>query len=442
MPRKQTTDYVQKKEVTLKKQVFSAILITENQPLILNNSDITNLYFIEDIMKFCMVGSITFNDRYNIMELGPFTGNEKLGLIYSIGEKTREIVFDIWKVGRIQQLGPGIREESENLVTMYFVDPFYSGFNLRKYSRSWVDTEYSTIMADILNNMVFAKKGGRRVNIEESANKTDFVMPYWSPQTSMKWLMRRAVGKEAGTSGYLCFNNTNNTLSHNIVTMNYLLTDLGRTIDREPYVFGNAKVSSDNKILEWWISGLDRTSNAVLRGGVWKGFDFQTKKLLNHEHVYSDGADATMMLGRKTLYNRMDDTYSSNILVGDSDDTLIGNIAYADWAKRYNMQFVLNLIVEGHEKRYAGQQIEIKWPSWTRNLGNEVQFNDLLKGKYLIKSVTHTFNPGGTYPYRQRLVLIKNAYTKIKSKVLYDAVKTNIYQEGNVQQVRTIVGSG
>lgn len=439
--RKTTTDYVQKKEVTLKKQVVSAMLITENRPLILNNADIVNLFFIEDIFKFCMVGTIVFNDRYNIMELGPFTGNEKLAIIYSIEEKTRELIFDIWKVGKIQQLGPGIREESENLVTMHFVDPYYAGYNLRKYSRSWADTEYSTIMSDILNNMVFARSGGRRVNIEQSSNKTDFVIPYWKPQTAMKWLMRRAVGRQSGTSGYLVFNNTDNLLSHNIVTLNYLLTDFNRTIDLVPYTFGSSEVSKENKILEWWISGLDRNSNAIVRGGVWKGYDFQTKKLLNHEHVYSEGADETMMLGRKTLYNQIDDIQSSNVMVGDSSDDLINNIAYNDWAKRYNMQFILNIIVEGHEKRFAGQQIEIQWPAWARNLGNQVQFNDLLKGKYLIKSVTHSFNPGSTYPYKQRLVLIKNAYTNINSKILYDAKRKNIYQEGNVQQVN-ILGSG
>ena len=442
MPTKQTTtDYAKKGQVALKKQVVSAMLITESQPLIFNNADIVNLFFIEDIMKFCMVGTIVFNDRYNIMELGPFTGNEKIALIYSIEEKTRELIFDIWKVGKIQQLGPGIREESENLVTMHFVDPYFAGYNLRKYSRSWAETEYSTIMSDILNNMVFAKNGGRRVNVEESSNKTDFVIPYWKPQTAMKWLMRRGVGRESGTSGYLCYNNTDNTFTHNIHTLNYLLADLGRTIDPVKYHFGNSVVSSDNKILEWWITGLDRNANSIIRGGVWKGYDFKTKKLLNHEHVYSEGADDTIMLGRKTLYNQIDDIHSSNVMMGDSDDVLLDNIAYNDWTKRYNMQFILNLIVEGHEKRFAGQHIEIEWPSWTRNLGDQVQFNDLLKGKYLIKSVTHSFNPGSTYPYKQRLVLIKNAYTNIKSKILYNAKKTNIYQEGDVQQVN-ILGSG
>jgi hypothetical protein len=440
-PRKEyPTDYKKSGTVTLKKKVFSVMIITEKEPLILNNGDINEFYFIEDIFKFCMVGSITFNDRYNIIEYGPFTGNEKLAVIYSIegdekSDKNRELIFDIWKVGRVQQIGSGIREESENLITMNFIDPFYAGFTLRKYSRSWSNRLYTDIMKDILNNMVFFKQGGRPFNVEASRNKTDFVIPYWTPQMAVRWLMRRAKGETAGTGGYLCFNNTNKTFSHNLVTMNYLLSDYGKTFDPVAYVFNQAKVSSDNKILEWWMNGLDLNSNAGIRGGTWKGYDFSTKKLLNYEHVYSDGTDNTVMLGRQTLYNKIDDIQSSNILTGDSSDNLLENISYNDWAKRYNMQMVFNIIVEGNEKRFAGQQIEIKWPSWARNLGSEVQYNDLFKGKYLIKSVTHSFNPGGTYPYKQRLVLIKNAYTNINSKFLHKAKESNIYQEGKVRQI-------
>ena len=157
---------------------------------------------------------------------------------------------------------------------------------------------------------------------------------------------------------------------------------------------------------------------------------------MNYEHVYSDGVDETVCLGRKTLYNQIDDILSSNTMVGDNSDKLLENISYNDWAKRYNMQFIVNIIVQGHEKRYAGQHIEIDWPSAIKNIGAS-NINSLLKGKYLIKSVTHSFAPNSNIIYRQRLVLIKNAYNDIDSKILYKAKKMNVFSdETNVSIIR------
>jgi hypothetical protein len=129
-------------------------------------------------------------------------------------------------------------------------------------------------MRDVLNNMVDFKAGGRPLNIEQSKNKTDFIIPYWTPQTAMRWLMRRAKGKQSDTSGYLCFNNTKETLSHNLVTMNYLLNDEWKSIDPVKYEFTKGEVSGENKILEWWINGIDRISLPAVRGGIWRGYNF------------------------------------------------------------------------------------------------------------------------------------------------------------------------
>lgn len=428
------TDYTKKRQVQLDKQIFDVLLITEKQQIILNNADINELYFIEDIFKFCMIGTLSFNDRYNLMEFGPFTGNEKIAIIYAVGDKNRELIFDVWKVGRIQQIGTGINEESESIITMHFVDPFFTGFILRKYSRSWSNEYYSTIMRDILDNMVYFKSAGLPFNIEESSNKTDFIIPYWTPQTALRWLMRRGKGKQSGTSGYLCYNNTKNVFSHNLVTMNYLLNDEAKTIDSVKYNFSKSEVSGENKILEWWINGIDRTSLGPIRGGVWRGYNFSTKKLLNYQSVYSDNADKTICLGDKTLYNRIDDASSSNNLMGDNSNALLENISYNDWAKRYNMQFIMNIVVQGHEKRFAGQHIEIDWPGAKRNIGSS-NVNALLKGKYLIKSVTHSFTPDSTYPYRQRLVLIKNAYNEVESKFLYKVNKPNKFNDKTKPQI-------
>ena len=428
--RRKITDYARKQSVALTKQVWSVMLVLEETPVVLENADVQELYFIEDIFKFSMVGKITFLDRFNLLELGPFTGNEQISLIYSIGDQVREIVFDIWKIGKISQAGPGMRESSENYMEIYFVDPLFAGLSTRKYSRSWSDEKYSVIMKNILDKLASYETTELPFIVEESSNKTDFIIPYWNPITAMRWLMRRAKGKTSDTSGYLCYNSSRDLFTHNLVSMNYLLADEDNTLDRKTYIFNAKNASEENKILEWWINSLDRNTIPRIRGGKWRGYDFQKKTLRNRKFLYSDGVDKTVMLGRQTLYPKIDDALSSNIMAGDSSNNALDNIALADWGKRYNLQFIVNLIVEGNEKRYAGSQIEIEWASQGTGITpSTTSFNDMLKGKYLIKSVTHIFSPGRTYPYRQRLVCIKNGYHNTRSEQLLKSTKYNTDSE-------------
>lgn len=430
------TDGKSKGQVELKKGVYTVMLISEAGNAMLLNEDIYDFYFVEDIFKYSMVGKLVFNDRYNFFENGPFTGQEKIALIYGKGESDKNMIFDIWKIGRISQSGPGVRETSEQQLEIYFVDPYYAGLTLRRYSRSWSNTRYSDIMQDILNNMAFVKNTGFPLNIETSSNKTDFYMPYWTPRTALAWLSKRAKGATSGTSGYLIFSNTINGITTNALSLNYLLGDVDKTVDKKAYRLQSNNISDENKILEWWISGLDRTGNQTLRGGYWRGHDFLTKSLLQVGYQYSDASKKNVMLGRKTLYQRMDDLNCANWMPGDSDIETLSDIAFNDWAKRYNMQFIVNLIVEGDEKRFAGQHIELEWPG----LKGSEKMNDALKGKYMIKSVTHSFWGGSSYPYRQRLVCIKNAYHNSKSVMLHDSDITNLYS--TKQQPNIIIGKG
>jgi len=426
------TDYQKLRQVELKKGVITVMIIAESGNAIIANEDIYKIFFIEDIFKFSIAGKLIFNDRYNFLEAGPFTGQERIALIYGEGESDRNMVFDIWKVTKISQSGPGIRETSENLFELELVDPFYIPTSLKRYSKSWKYQKYSQIMKDILNNMTLVKLGGFKLTVEDSSNSTDFIIPYWTPKNALNWLARRAKGKQSGTSGYLIFNNTVNGLTTNAVSLNYLLADFDKTLDKKPYRFQSDIVSDKNKIIEWWFSGLDRTGNQVLRGGYWRGFDFNTKKLLQVGYRYSDASDKNVMLGRKTLYGQMDDLGSANVFVGEGDVDSLVNVAFNDWAKRYNLQFILNIIVEGDENRFAGQHIEIEWPGLE---GADRKMNDALKGKYMIKSVTHNFMGGGHYPYKQRLVCIKNAYQNINSSILYDSKVTNLYTEKAVSNI-------
>jgi hypothetical protein len=410
------------------KRTFSVMLLLENRPIIIDGSDVISCYFVEDIFRNSMSGKLVFQDRNGLQEFGAFSGNEKVIIIYGYGDKDRNLMFDIWKIGKMQQSGGGVRTQEQVQMEITFVDTFFPAFQLKRYSRSFTEQRSTDIIKYILNEMIFINTTDVQIAMEDSKTKLDFIMPYWTPRMAISHLMKRSKGSITGESGYLCYANTDDEstgVKMNVVTLNYLFSDIARTIDPQRYVLTSKDVNYKNKILEYWMTGLDRNSNAKLRGGSWKGYNFLRKKLISDDLGYSDGIKKSMLLGRSSLYGPIDDISSNISMSGENDVDLLEATSYSSWVKRYSMQFVLNVIVKGDENRFAGQQIEIAWPSFLQ----QQKFNEVLQGKWLIKSITHHFGPGRDYPYIQRLVLLKNAFNKMNTRYLVEAQQRNITTE-------------
>lgn len=404
-------------------KVYSAMIITEREPLLIENTYIQEMYFIEDIFKQCIVGKISFLDRGGLQEFASFSGAEKIAIIYSVGESNRTLLFDIWKVGKIQQAASSKREQ-EQLMEILFVDPFYTPYILTRYSRSF-SGKISETVRYILDKMMWYEDSGVSYTIEETSNDMNFVMPYWTPRQALGYLGKRSRGIDTGEGGYLCYNNTANEkkgLRVNFVSLNYLFGDVARTLDPQQYRMADKDSANRNVILEWWMTGMDKTSNVRLKGGTWKGYDFTRKKLLDEELQYKDAMEKTVILGKQSLFGPISDPTSFIMVAGEDNEDSLANYAYAEWIKRYSMQQVVNIIVQGSEHRFAGQMIQIEWPSRLKEQG----FNESLQGKYLIKSVTHTFGSGKEYPYTQRLVLLKNGYHSMETEWLLPSKRINI----------------
>lgn len=407
--------------------VFSALLITEQNTLIIDATDIVELYFVEDIFKQSMVGKIKFIDRAGIQEFAAFSGAEKISIIYSIGRKTKNILFDIWKVGKISEMSAAKREQ-QSFIEITFVDPFYAAYTLKRYSRSFSNQKISSIVRYILGTMMFMDDSNAEIDIEPTINSMSFVMPYWTPRQALIYLLPRARSASQGEGGYLTYNNTDNTrtgIKANLRSMNSLFADARKTLDPNTYVMDSKDSSNRNTILSWWMTGIDRNSNSKVKGMTFKGYDFTKKKLLSETMEYSTGIEKSILIGRNSLYGPVDDANGFIGVNAISNEDMLENFAYNNWVKRYSRQLVLNAIVEGTDDRFAGQMIEIEWPS---RLQQEV-FNQSLRGKYLIKSITHSFGARNKLPYVQRLVLLKNAYHNMQSEWLVPASNINVTNE-------------
>ena len=399
------------------------IVIDEREVGILDSQQIVECYFIEDIFKYNLSGKLTFYDTEGIYENAPFTGNEMLVLVYGTDE-IREITFHVWKVVNITQVS-NVHSTTKNIIELFFVDTAFYNTMMRDFSRSFPkNTLHSDIVKHLLKNMVgFPDKD---INIERSSSKIlkDWVMPGWSVADSIGWLASRASGEKSGTSGYLCYNSTQETWKANFVTLNYLFSE-NNVIDANDFIFEGDSTTTPNKILEWWVNGTDKSTMRTVFGGRWHGIDTSKKELIKEELKFTDGLSKTVLLGKKSYFPDVSDAACSCRITGDIRADLKNNF-YNEWVKRYSLQNAVNILIEGNEKRYAGHQIRIMWPS----INKTTQIYDKQKeGKYLIKSITHNFTGGGrNINYMQRIVLLKNAFEDSNSSSLVKATRMNILQ--------------
>lgn len=400
--------------------IFSVIIKVDEKAVTLDNTDIVELYFIEDIFSFCVTGKLIFEDLIGLFEFGPFTGNETVTVIYGDDEDiVRE--FDIYKVSNISQAMIS-QITSGNIIELILVDTTYINLTKKRYSRSWKDTKISTIVRDIGKNMLDIDEFN---DIEDTNETLDyFYMPYWTPQEAILWLMRRGSSVNYNISGYLFYNNSK---GNNFITLEKLLqqTKLVDAYDKDTgvYVFESKNLYYRNKILSWSISSIDTTSAGIIRGGHRFGYDFNTKTFIDNSYKYSTSISKYTMLGKKTLFIDVSDDTIRYDIEGESNSDIIDNMYYSKFIKKYCLQQCPIIVTRGSEGRYAGGMIEIKWPS----IAAKEKFNSLLEGKFLIKSITHSFS-NSTPSYRNKMVLIKNAYTDIEHhKNLVKSTKTNIY---------------
>lgn len=388
----------------------------------LDNSSVMQFYFVEDIFSYCVTGKLIFTDQRGIFEFGPLTGNERVNISY--GEDSDiEKSFFIYKLSNVDQHSQ-VAGGTKEVIEIFFVDQMFYQLNFFQFSKSWIDKKTSTIIIDIADKFLGVRKWGKK---ELSKDNISFYSPYWTPNTCISWLMKRARGINSNNPGYLFYNNSIGT---NLVTHDTLLNQNSRmkisNNDDGIYVFEDLNLYLYNKILSWNISGIDSISLNYIAGGTRFGYDSSQKLFLEKEYTYNDTIKKHTILGNKTLFPDYSNKQTKYINFQEKTETLIDNLYGNHWRKKYDLQQTLGIVVRGHENRYCGGLIEIIWPS--KNMTTEI-YNKNLAGYHLIKSITHSFSSYSTPAYKQKMVLIKNGYEDSDAIELVKSTKKNIYDK-------------
>jgi len=399
------------------KAEFAVSLTLDVGEATLDNSNIKQLYFIEDLFSYTNVGKIILEDEEGILEYGPLTGNEFITILYGEDNDIQK-TFKIYKISRIDQKNQN--KPDRNTIEMFFAEPMFFLLNFLQFSRSWTNTRISDIVKHIGENYLQVNNWDL---FEQTNEKLDyFYIPYWNMNTTLTWLVKRCTSSDNNQPGFCFYNNKNGT---NFVTLEKLLSQkkLMKISDEDDglYVFQDTNELLYNKILNWYISGLDMTLMKYLSGGVTWGYNTNTKNFIKQKHKYKDLVNEHTMLGKKSLFPDISDEKVSHNNLGENNIDNLNTIFTNIWNRKYNLQQCLTITVKGHQERYCGGMIEINWPSGTQ----EDQYNKHLHGLYLIKSITHTFSGYNNPSYKQKMICIKNGYSDSYLDTLVKAKKIN-----------------
>jgi len=113
---------------------FTVTLSLKRGLITLDTSDIMQFYFIEDILSYSMLGKIVFTDNRGILEFGPLSGNETIGLIYG-QEDDIEKEFKIYSISKVEQ-GKGQSAGDKNIIEIFFTDTMFFTLNFLQFSKS------------------------------------------------------------------------------------------------------------------------------------------------------------------------------------------------------------------------------------------------------------------------------------------------------------------
>jgi hypothetical protein len=402
-------------------RLFSISITTSVDTYLIDLAELKQLYFIEDIYSFCMTGKLIFKDTHGIFEFGLMNGTEQIKVYY--GEESDKVLdFYVYKINEISGSSSSNMFE-RNMIEVVFVDRYFHLLHSKHHSLSFKDEKYTDIVKQIM-------KEHCGVSTYDVVNDCKEKIPYYStsyntPATNIKWLMNRCSELKTKQPGYLLYNSTKDK-SWNLTTLEKLLQQ--KTLTKPEgfkgiYTFTTENIYYINKILSYKINHLDHNSIKSLVSGNLLGFDPSRKKFLKREYTYKDGINRFTILGKQSLFpSDVEYIETKQQLTGEVDEKIMDNIYFSNWIKEYCMQQLVVMTVRGHEDRHAGGMIEVEWPS----INADHKMNKNMIGKYLIKSVIHSFDNSGDFKYKQKLICIKNGYYESDDTRLVPAVNKNI----------------
>ncbi len=411
---------------------FSVTITGNTDTVVLDNNNVVDLYFIEDIYSYLKTGCLVCADTQGMAEFLPLVGNETITIDYGTipaGSKgkafyvTKNFTFDIVKMAEIEPTN----NKHRKYMKFFFIEAPHRRLHMERYSRSYKCDTYVNFAIDILDRHA-GMPPGKFIQVENCLEILQyFYTGLKSPAQCIEWLLSRASSDASGQPGFLVYSSTQDmAMPYNLVSLETLLqqgTLMPPISSPEHYSIHSNNPWEINKILKYSDNRPDHSSLEKMMSYIGIGFDIKRKIYLRNVYTYQDALERFTCLGDFSLFDTGWNSIQScnQELTGEfEEEAIMKNLYFGDWIKRYCLQHTVSVILEGHVDRYCGGMISILWPT---SSDDEI-FDKNMDGLYLVKSVTHSFSPLQKPVYTQKMVLIKNGYND-SDGVLTPAVKVN-----------------
>ena len=165
------------------------------------------LNYYEDLYANFITGDLVINDSVGFLSALNFSGNDYLILGFSKPGTDEKIekTFRIYKVSNRELT----KDQNENY-TLHFCSEEALLSEQYKISKSYMNTKVSDVVKDIvLNKLKVDPKKFPAINLEETKNCRNIVIPNFKPLEALNWLCTQAISNDSKTAGssYLFFEN-------------------------------------------------------------------------------------------------------------------------------------------------------------------------------------------------------------------------------------------
>jgi len=402
---------------------FDVCVITTTDKFIIYPEDIISVDFIEDIYSFCMHGRISFIDRMGLTEFGGMSGSEVVQIVYGDSKDKKVVTFNI------QDSKTSLVNRDTYRVDATLIDTTFKLLEYQTYSLSYKDMKYTDIVKDMADKYLRIKKFDIFDDCKEKIEYFD--TSNINPKNNIKWLLERCSGNKTKQPGYLFYQTTQ---GYNVTTLESLLQqkDKQYLFDKsELYMFDDVSNTYNNRINSYKVKNADNSDIPFLTRGYFLGFNPLTKEFHHQVYGYQDAIERFTILGKYSLLEDMQllTHYRSDnqpFNTSESDPKIIDNMYFGQWIRKYCLQRLVEVNVNGNENRFAGGMIEVLWRSLNKT---DEKFNQMMSGRYIIKSITHHLNYNSNPRYQQSMVLIKNGYEDVQGGTFTKAKKMNLGQD-------------